>query len=196
MVSISYRTNSGTRILDEHGSVASISARFSDILRENYPHLCGNLSHLRTSSSYIVTHHSEFCNSFFKIFYLFLCRNERFSGRVFCAFQTNQGEIHPNPPLFTRKTPAKLCFKRTFGGCFANIYQTILYIMPVSKSLLTAHLTIRRSFSPPSLRSAQKLPPHRHPQSALIPWKAGLQHKSPQFRSSWQTKSRYSDSRF
>ena len=97
-VSISYRTNSGTRILDEHGSVASISARFSDILRENYPHLCGNLSHLRISSLYILPYSRRKCNSFIKFFHLNLCRKKRNFTACICANATN----HPCHPLPNR----------------------------------------------------------------------------------------------
>ena len=71
-----------------HSRAASTSARFSDILRENYPHLCGNLSHLRISSLYILSHHSKKCNSFLKFFYFCFCRNERNYLDAFCAFCT------------------------------------------------------------------------------------------------------------
>ena len=89
-VSISYRTNSGSRNSDEHKGVASISARSSDILRENYPHLCGNLSHLRISSSYILPRLEKNCNTFFKFFHPFSCKKKRFSTAVICAFFTKQ----------------------------------------------------------------------------------------------------------
>ena len=129
--------------------VASISARFSDILRENYPHLCGNLSHLRTSSSYILTHCKTFCNSFFKIFYLFLCRNERFFTEIFCAKRTKHGQNRSKGAFFECKIPAKSCLNGIFGGYFSDIYRSFLYTMPVFKTFSQKMLHSSDLFSRP-----------------------------------------------
>ena len=102
-VSISYRTNSGSRISNAHGHVASISARSSDILRENYPHLCGNLSHLRISSSYILPCINKNCNTFFHFFHLFLCRKKRISTAPNCANYPTAKQRSHFYPIFAPK---------------------------------------------------------------------------------------------
>ncbi len=74
---------------------ASISARFSDILRENYPHFCGNLSHLRISSLYILPYTQKNCNSFLNFFLFLFVEITEFYLVKFVHFKQN----HPQKSM-------------------------------------------------------------------------------------------------